>query len=262
MRVAVTGATGTIGSAVVHLACSRGHRVLAVARSEDRLVALRDATGAEVKIGDITDGPRMCAVLAGCDRVIHCAALKRVEIYDADPWPATRTNVLGTQRVLDAAGERVTLASTDKAVEPIGVYGATKLIAERMALAAGGRAVRMENVLGSSGSVTQIWRAQVARSEPLTITSPEHSRWWTTADAAAAALLDAGPGITIGTGRAIAATVATLAEALYPGWPVVIVGERPGERRDERMEVGGPSSRDACVDVARLREWLAGEGVL
>ena len=276
MRIAVTGATGTLGRACIAEALGQGFECTAIARGEDRMAWLHaDFPQVRCVLGDIRDTERMTDAFFGCDYVIHCAALKRVEMYEHDPRECVSVNVAGTQSVLDAAAEceaSVLTISTDKAVCAVSLYGMTKAIAERLTLADGESVLRLGNVYGSTGSVTEIWARQVAAGQPITITDPGMGRWFCRAtDAAEYALavmqedagrLDIIPGM-------VACTVGTLAEALYPGHPITVIGARAGERTDEVLATAKEAAAlhlpcamnhtDSArfLSVDEMREWIA-----
>lgn len=207
MRVAITGGAGFIGQELTRQLYSRSQRIVIVSRSESRQANMKAAWPEypdnimRYMIGDVRDTDRMESAFKGCDCVIHAAALKRVEVCEYDPQEAIHTNVIGTMNVATACVranvEKAILISTDKAVEPITLYGATKFAAERYWIAANnlrGRckfsACRYANVAGSTGSVLPLWKKQADNGEPLTITDKRMSRMWIEKEEAAAFVLD------------------------------------------------------------------------
>ncbi len=194
-RVLVTGGTGTIGSAIV--ADLLGHSPAAVrviSRDDSKQFELaqqhRGVAALRMLIGDVRSRERMTRAMAGVDFVFHAAALKHVPACEFNPFEATETNVRGTQNVveaaIDAGVDRVLGISTDKAVDPTNVMGATKLLAERLLSAAESykgpsatrfASVRFGNVIGSRGSLIPLVYGQVARGGPVTITDPHMSRY-------------------------------------------------------------------------------------
>ncbi len=141
-------------------------------------------------IGDVRDKDRLKRAFDKVDIIFHAAALKHVPLCEFNPFDAVKTNVLGTQNVLDAALdeniEKMITISTDKAVNPINVMGATKLLAERLTVSANSycgdnrtifSCVRFGNVLNSRGSFIPIFREQISNGGPVTITHPEMSRF-------------------------------------------------------------------------------------
>lgn len=193
--VLVTGGTGSIGSAIVDALLAAGPRVVrVVSRDDSKQFDLaqrhREAANLRLLIGDVRSRTRMARALAGVDLVFHAAALKHVPACEFNPFEATESNVRGTQNVaeaaIDAGVDRVLGISTDKAVDPSNVMGATKLLAERLLSAAGNyrgpaptrfASVRFGNVIGSRGSLVPLVRGQVARGGPVTVTDPEMSRY-------------------------------------------------------------------------------------
>jgi FlaA1/EpsC-like NDP-sugar epimerase len=213
--VVVTGGGGSIGSELVRQILSLGPRVLTVVEQnewalwsvERDIAALRrEADGAHVvaALADVRSPAALNAVFRSArpDVVFHAAALKHVPYVEFYPAEGVLTNVLGTRNVLRACEhfnvERFILISTDKAVEPVSVMGATKRLAERLTVAAGHRtgkafaAVRFGNVLGSSGSVVPLLQRQLDDGLPLTITRPDATRYFMTISEAVSLILEAG----------------------------------------------------------------------
>ena len=194
-RILVTGGTGSIGSAIVDALLTAQPKALrVVSRDDTKQFELaqrhRDADALRMLIGDVRSRERMTRAMAGVEFVFHAAAMKHVPACEFNPFEATETNVRGTQNVveaaIDAGVDRLLGISTDKAVDPTNVMGATKLLAERLLSAAEfykgpSRArfasVRFGNVIGSRGSLVPLIRGQVARGGPVTVTDPEMSRY-------------------------------------------------------------------------------------
>ena len=141
-------------------------------------------------IGDVRDKERLNRAFEGVDYIIHAAALKQVVALEYNPIEAIKTNIIGTQNVIDCALDRkvkkVLLVSTDKAVEPINLYGATKMCAEKLILTSNVYAskgstklsvVRYGNVVGSRGSVSELFANQIV-SGTLTLTDKDMTRFW------------------------------------------------------------------------------------
>jgi len=198
-RIAITGGTGTFGHAFTEYALGAGvERLVIVSRDEYKQAVMRqrfpvaDAGPMRYFVGDVRDQARLMRAFRGVDTVIHAAALKRVETCEYQATEAAQTNVKGTINVLLAAHvagvKRVLLLSTDKAVQPINTYGATKMLAERLVTAFNEEcghemtcsAVRYGNVAGSRGSVIEAWTRQQKAGLPLTITNPKATRFWMT----------------------------------------------------------------------------------
>jgi UDP-N-acetylglucosamine 4,6-dehydratase/5-epimerase len=194
-RVLVTGGTGSIGRELVTGLLAKGaHVVRVLSRDDTKQFEMEEELAAGLRlrmlIGDVRDRSRVGRAVAGVDDIFHAAALKHVPACEFNPFEATETNVRGTQNVveaaIDAGVERVLTISTDKAADPTNVMGATKLLAERLMIAAESfkgpsatrfAAVRFGNVIGSRGSIVPLVRTQVARGGPVTVTDPEMTRY-------------------------------------------------------------------------------------
>lgn len=208
-RILVTGAGGFIGSALAKALAQFG---------PDELILLDLAEAGLYQLGrdlaDATAGPKIRLVVGSiCDPpliqelfnrhrpdiVFHAAACKHVPLMEANPFTAASTNVLGTQLILEAASrasaEQCILLSTDKAVDPASIMGATKRVAELIFLAERGytvaKALRLGNVLGSTGSVAPLFIDQISRGGPVTVAHPEAIRYFLTVDEAVQHLLSA-----------------------------------------------------------------------
>ncbi|MCL6089167.1 MAG: polysaccharide biosynthesis protein [Candidatus Marsarchaeota archaeon] len=196
--VLVTGGAGSIGSELVRALVERGEpkSVRVFDNNETALFELEQRCAAQASrlrifVGDVRDKERVARAMEGVDIVFHAAALKHVYINEYTPGEAVKTNVMGTQNVIDAAMEcnveRMINISTDKAVDPTSVMGTTKLLAEKLVTAAnyskGSRrcvfaSVRFGNVLASRGSVVPLFMEQISKGGPLTITRPEMTRFF------------------------------------------------------------------------------------
>jgi len=200
-RILVTGACGSIGSAIVERLLISGCIVCAFDQNEDGLFKLdqnfRSAHKGNLKlfVGSIRDEKRLIQAFENIDIVFHCAALKHVYLSEYNPFEAMQTNVMGTNNIVNAAIKanvgRVVFTSSDKAVNPSSTMGATKLLGERIVTAANHysgshktifSSVRFGNVLNTNGSVLHIFRKQIENDLPLTITSKEMSRFFITLD--------------------------------------------------------------------------------
>ncbi len=254
--VLVTGGTGTFGRAFCELLLrERPPRELAIfSRDELKQSEMREAgiTGPAVHylIGDVRDPAAVRRAMAGADVVVHAAALKQVPTCEAQPIEAVLTNAAGAQVVIDAALEagvdRAVAISTDKAVSPENVYGASKLIAERMFLRANtARAnrgtrlscVRYGNVLGSRGSVIPRLLADRARGR-IELTDERMTRFWIRIDDAVRFVvrcIDDMEGGEVFVPKLRASSVAALVAAVAPDAAVAVTGIRPGEKIHERL---------------------------
>lgn len=135
-------------------------------------------------LGDVRDRDSL-RPLKRYDLVIHAAALKRIEVCEANPWEAVKTNIIGTRNIIEACkdwGLDMVYISTDKSVKPINFYGMTKAVAERMCTQAHFNCVRYGNVFGSRGSIIPIFSKQRKEKKPITITHPDMTRFILTLD--------------------------------------------------------------------------------
>jgi FlaA1/EpsC-like NDP-sugar epimerase len=294
-RVLVTGAGGSIGSEIARQVSGFEPSELIVLDHDETLLheavlQLADATVSAV-LADVRDRDRMLEVLLARrpEIVFHAAAHKHVPLLEAFPGEAVLTNVFGTANVVDAAVaagvERFVLISTDKAVRPVSVMGATKWFAEQIVRSVHGRgttfcAVRFGNVLGSRGSVIPTFLGQIAVGGPVTVTDASMTRYFMSIQEAvelvlqASALSQGGEVLTLEMGQPV--SIPDLARrlirlsGLVPGRdiPIEIVGARPGEKliedlvdpEDESVPSGHPgivAARPAVPDRPTLRRAMA-----
>jgi len=254
--ILLTGATGSFGNAFVERVtrCWPDAVVRVYSRDELKQWEMRARFGDEqvrYLIGDVRDRARMTRAVDGADIVIHAAAMKQVPACEYNPFEAVRTNVLGAQHVVDAAidahAHKVVALSTDKAVNPVNLYGATKLCAEKIFVQGNAYAaqrqtrlacVRYGNVVGSRGSVVPVFREQLARDGRLTITDERMTRFWITLPQAVDLVLyalDNMEGGEVFIPKIPSMRVTDLAEAIAPGAPRDVVGIRPGEKLHELL---------------------------
>jgi UDP-N-acetylglucosamine 4,6-dehydratase len=249
----ITGGTGSFGNAVLRrfLASDLGE-IRILSRDEKKQDDMRKRYGsAKLKfyLGDVRDSQAVLAATKGVDFVFHAAALKQVPSCEFYPLEAVKTNILGTENVLDAAVssgvERVVCLSTDKAVYPINAMGISKAMMEKVAVAksrSSGDTVicstRYGNVMASRGSVIPLFVDQIRSSRPITVTDPNMTRFMMTLDDAVDLVLfafESGSSGDIFVQKAPAATIGTLAESLKRvlrahDHPVEIMGTRHGEK--------------------------------
>jgi UDP-N-acetylglucosamine 4,6-dehydratase/5-epimerase len=249
----VTGGTGSFGTAFIGTVLERYdvHSIRVFSRDELKQSELQNQlhdSRLRWLLGDVRDGERIKVASRGVDLIVHAAALKQVPACEYNPFEAVQTNIIGAQNVISAAIENavpLTIAlSTDKAVNPANLYGATKLCAEKMVAQAGVYApggatrfasVRYGNVVGSRGSVVPIFKAQ-AQTGVLTITDERMTRFWITLDAAVEFVLssmDQVQGGEVFVPKIPSMRIVDLATTLAPDAELNIVGIRPGEKLHE-----------------------------
>jgi len=194
-RVFITGVCGTVGKELLRQVIEKEpFEVIGIDNNESELFFVdeeyRNHSNVHVYLGDLRDKDKLMRKMQGVDIVLHAAALKHVILCERTPRDAVQTNILGTQNVIDAAManhvERVLFTSSDKAVNPTNVMGTTKLMGERLMTAANAHrreggpifaSTRFGNVLGSRGSVLPLFKKQIARGGPVTLTDPEMTRF-------------------------------------------------------------------------------------
>lgn len=265
--VLVTGGTGSFGRRFVDvmLADHRPRRLVVFSRDELKQHEMREAgyehPSLRYFIGDVRDVDRLRRALRGVDLVIHAAALKQVPACEYNPFEAVKTNILGAENLIDAAIDagvkQVVALSTDKAVNPVNLYGATKLVAEKLfvqgnayAGATGTRfsCVRYGNVVGSRGSVVPVFLKQ-RETGRITLTDPRMTRFWITLEQGVRFVIRAAEAMHGGevfVPRIPSMKMTDLAAALAPDAAVDIVGIRPGEKLHESL-LGADEARHTVV---------------
>lgn len=256
----ITGGTGSFGNAVLKRFLDTDIAEIRIfSRDEKKQDDMRKRyNSAKLKfyIGDVRDARSVEQAMRGVDYVFHAAALKQVPSCEFHPMQAVRTNVLGTENVLEAAIQagvkRVVCLSTDKAVYPINAMGISKAMMEKVMVAASRNledsgtvicGTRYGNVMASRGSVIPLFVQQVAREQPITITDPAMTRFMMTlADAVDLVLyaFEHGNNGDIFVQKAPAATIETLAHAVTglmgkPDHTVNVIGTRHGEKLYEAL---------------------------
>ena len=203
-------------------------------------------------IGDVRDASRLQQAMRGVDLVIHAAALKQVPAAEYNPMECVKTNVHGAENVIAAAieneVEKVIALSTDKAASPINLYGATKLVSDKLFVAANNFAgghrtrfsvVRYGNVVGSRGSVVPFFRKLISEgAKELPITDPRMTRFWITLAQGVEFVVQSMrrmQGGEIFVPKIPSTKILDLAESLAPGMPTKVIGIRPGEKLHEVM---------------------------
>lgn len=263
--VLITGGTGTFGNAMTRAILDQyePRRLIIFSRGELKQHDMRARFPEKCMrwfVGDVRDQCRLLQALDGVDVVFHAAALKQVPICEYNPFEAIKTNVLGSMNVIEAAiardVQRVIAISSDKAVKPLNLYGATKICMERLFVNSTAYIglgcstilglVRYGNVAGSRGSVAHVFEAQKASGE-VTITDPAMTRFWFTIEEAVAftlARLEDMTGGEIFVPKIPSARIVDVAEAIAPGCKVRTVGVRPGEKMHETLVAHGECAID------------------
>ncbi len=254
--VLITGGTGSFGKEFTSLLLReyRPTKVIIFSRDEMKQFAMKAEgfEGSRIRyfIGDVRDRERLYRAFYGVDVVIHAAAMKQVPTAEYNPFETIKTNVLGAANVIDAAidcgVEKVIALSTDKAANPINLYGASKLCSDKLFIAgnsySAGRRTRMSvvrygNVVGSRGSVIPLFLEQRKRGV-LNITDRRMTRFWITLERGArfaARCLEEMHGGEIFVPKVPSMRVCDLAEAIAPECEIDVTGIRPGEKLHEVM---------------------------
>lgn len=265
--VLITGGTGSFGRKFVEVALRdyRPRKVIVLSRDELKQHEMNQKFPAgpdkvmRYFLGDVRDPDRLYRAFREVDLVVHAAALKQVPACEYNPFEAIKTNILGTKNVIDAAIARkvpkVMAISTDKAVNPINLYGATKLCAEKMVIQAnsysfegGSRfsACRYGNVIGSRGSVVPLFRKQ-AEQGCITVTDRRMTRFWITLEQGVRFVLkciERMQGGEIFVPDIPSCSIMDLAHLLAPDCKVEEIGIRPGEKLHEVL-ISTDESRQA-----------------
>jgi UDP-N-acetylglucosamine 4,6-dehydratase len=271
--VLITGGTGSLGKSLVKyfLEQTNIRRIAILSRDELKQQHLRaqfqDDPRLRWFLGDVRDLDRLKRAFHGVDYVIHAAALKQVDTGEYNPMEFIKTNVLGSQNVIDAsidAGvKRVVALSTDKASSPINLYGATKLTADKLFIAANNYSftygtsfsvVRYGNVMGSRGSVIPFFQEIAAQGKPLPITDLRMTRFWISIEAAVKFVIDSLEMMNGGelyVPRIPSMKITDLANAIAPGAELEEIGMRPGEKLHEEM-ISADDSRRTIVLESRF----------
>ena len=272
--VLITGGSGSLGKALVRklLGETDVRRIAIYSRDELKQFHMRsefeDNPRLRWFIGDIRDKDRLVRAMHGVDYVVHAAALKQVDTGEYNPMEFIKTNVLGSQNVIeasiDAGVSKVVALSTDKASSPINLYGATKLTADKLFVAANNYSqsygtsfcvVRYGNVMGSRGSVIPFFQNLAAEGKPLPITDIRMTRFWISIEDAVKFVLDSFEQMQGGelyVPRIPSMKIIDLAKAISPDSEIVEIGIRPGEKLHEEMISAEDSRRTIKVSSNRF----------
>ncbi|MBD1835596.1 UDP-N-acetylglucosamine 4,6-dehydratase (inverting) [Cyanobacteria bacterium FACHB-472] len=255
--ILITGGTGSFGKQCVKTIVSRYQPKKVIIYSRDELKQYEmsqefDAPTIRYFIGDVRDRDRLRLAMREVDYVIHAAALKQIPAAEYNPMECIKTNIHGASNVIDVAMEnevpKVIALSTDKAVSPLNLYGATKLAADKLFVASNNvtgtlktrfSVVRYGNVVGSRGSVVPFFQKLIREgATELPITDPRMTRFWITLQQGVDLVLksfERMQGGEIFVPKIPSMKITDLAAALAPGMPPKIVGVRPGEKLHEVM---------------------------
>jgi UDP-N-acetylglucosamine 4,6-dehydratase len=256
-NILITGGTGSFGKAFIKYALENlnPRRLVIFSRDELKQYEVRQQFNDDPRlrwfIGDIRDERRLARALHGVDYVVHAAALKQVDTAEYNPFEFVKTNVLGSQNVIeasiDAGVKKVVALSTDKASSPINLYGATKLTADKLFITGNHYAaayptrfavVRYGNVMGSRGSVIPFFEKLGNAGKPLPITDLRCTRFFITLPEAVQMVVDTFEFMQGGellVPNIPSMKVTDLAQAVVPGAEMYDVGLRPGEKLHEEM---------------------------
>lgn len=246
--ILVTGGSGSIGSVLVkELLKNNPHVVRVLDNNETGLFELyHDLKSKKIRplVGDVRDKERIKRAMEGIDIVFHAAALKHVPLCEYNPFDAVKTNIIGTQNIMDTALDKgvkkVILISTDKAANPTNVMGATKLLAEKLTISMnnyrGSRdtvfsCVRFGNVLNTRGSVIPLFKSQIIKGGPVTVTDPNMTRFMMTIEKAVNLVLKA-------------TEIATAGETFILKMPVVKIGDLAEVMVDNLAPIYGFKPKD------------------
>lgn len=255
--ILITGGTGSFGKHCVKTILGRYQPKKVIVYSRDELkqfemAQVYNSPAMRYFIGDVRDRDRLRLAMRGVDLVIHAAALKQIPAAEYNPMECIKTNIYGANNIIDTAlecgVEKVIALSTDKAVNPLNLYGATKLASDKLFVAANNIAgtlktrfsvVRYGNVVGSRGSVVPFFQKLIQDGvTELPITDPRMTRFWITLQQGVDFVLknfERMQGGEIFVPKIPSMTITALAEALGPGIPHKVIGIRPGEKLHEAM---------------------------
>ena len=273
MSILVTGGTGTFGRAFARLVGT--DRLCIYSRGEHAQAAMRAEFAGDGRlrffIGDVRDRARLRRAMEGVSIVVHAAALKRIEVCEYDPIEVVKTNVDGAVNVIEAATdagvEKVVALSTDKACDPLNAYGASKLLAEKLFLAAnnmhGARGpifavCRYGNVTGSAGSVIPKWREILKTTDTVPVTDPDCTRFHMRIEQAVGLVCD-----TIETMKGGELNIPDLPAyrlgdlAAAMGAKMNVTGLPAYEKKHESMAPGVSSDKARRMTICEIREELS-----
>jgi UDP-N-acetylglucosamine 4,6-dehydratase/5-epimerase len=280
--VLITGGTGSFGRKFTEIMLQKYHPKKLIIFSRDELKqhemrkTYRDADESPMRyfIGDVRDRDRLYRAFDGVDIVVHAAALKQVPACEYNPFEAVQTNIIGAKNVIDATIDqgvkRVIAVSTDKAVNPINLYGATKLCAEKLFVQGTSYAgeggprfgcARYGNVVGSRGSVVEVFLEQL-KNRKITVTDPRMTRFWMTLEQGVEFVIrciEEMHGGEIFVPKIPSMNIMDLAKAIAADCEIEYIGTRPGEKLHEALvsedEVRHTVELDDMYVIQPLHPW-------
>jgi len=274
--ILITGGTGYFGRGFVRTVLDRqlSERVCVLSRDEYKQALMRAEFGNDPRlrffVGDVRDCERLRRAMEGVELVVHAAALKRVEVGEYCSDEMAKTNVIGSMNVIQAATDagvvKVVALSTDKACEPVNAYGASKLLAEKLFLAANNSrgahgprfaVCRYGNVAGSTGSVIPTWRRLIQAGQAVSMTDPDATRFWMRLDEAIQLVLytaETMQGGELSIPALPAYRLSDLAKAM--GASPRVMGLGAGEKLHESMRPGETSEHARRMSIDELRNEL------
>lgn len=283
--VLITGGTGTFGNAFVHKVLEENQvkKLIVFSRDELKQSQMQNHIPDQHKklrffLGDIRDKDRLIQAFHGVDYVVHAAALKQVPALEYNPSEAVKTNIIGAQNIIDAAlannVEKCLLISTDKAVQPVNLYGATKLAAEKLFIAGNAyrsttqntafSVARYGNVVGSRGSFIELIKTQRATGV-ITLTHEKMTRFWITIEKVMDVILESlerMQGGEIFVPKMGNMAITDVIKMLTPECEIKTIGMRPGEKLHEVLitEYDAPRTKDVGYAYAIIpdNEYAAG----
>ncbi|MFW6129762.1 MAG: UDP-N-acetylglucosamine 4,6-dehydratase (inverting) [Atribacterota bacterium] len=252
--ILLTGGTGSFGKKFTEIVLEKydPEKLIIFSRDELKQHEMKNLFNNDSRlrffVGDIRDKERLYRAMDGVDIVVHAAALKRVPSCEYNPFEAVKTNILGAQNIInvgiDCEVEKLIALSTDKAVNPVNLYGATKMCMERLFVAGNSytgwhetrlACVRYGNVIGSRGSVIPLFKKQ-AKKEKLTITDERMTRFWITLEQGVELVLqglETMHGGEVFIPKIPSMKIMDLAKAMAPKAEIETIGIRPGEKIHE-----------------------------
>jgi UDP-N-acetylglucosamine 4,6-dehydratase len=285
--ILVTGGTGSFGKKFVEIVLreKRPKKLIIFSRDELKQHDMRqrfpDTGDSPLRyfLGDVRDRDRLYRAFHGVDLVIHAAALKQVPACEYNPFEAVQTNIIGAKNIIDAAIDcgvkRIVSLSTDKAVNPINLYGATKQVGEKLFVQGNSYAgvgntrfscVRYGNVVGSRGSVIPLFLEQ-RQTGRITITDKRMTRFWITLEQGVRFVIRSAEqmhGGEVFVPKIPSMRITDLAEAVAPGCRIELTGIRPGEKVHEVLvaedEARSTLEFDDMFVITPMFQWWGGDG--